>query len=157
VSGRGLRTASLVLLLAVSAWAARQYVELTSPDPASGRPGEKIEVSIPFKVLAGYHINSNKPTFDYMIATRMEWAKSPLQHLGDAFPPAQMKAFGFSSGKKLAVYEGSQILKTRLAIPANAAPGKLTLEGKFRYQACDHQACYPPNSLDVKVTVEVRK
>ncbi len=153
-----LRSASLILLLAATAWAAgRQYVELTQPDPAAGRPGEKIEVSIPFKVLAGYHINSNKPTFDYMIATRMEWTKSSIQHLGDTFPAPQMKVFGFSSGKKLAVYEGSQVLKTRLGIPANAAPGKLTLDGKFRYQACDHQACYPPNSVDVKVTVEVRK
>ncbi len=154
---RSLRAAGLILLLVVTVWAARQYVELTPPGPAAGRPGEKIEVSIPFKVLEGYHINSNKPTFDYMIATRMEWAKSEIQHLSDTFPPAQMKAFGFSSGKKLAVYEGNQILKTRLAIPANAAPGKLTMEGKFRYQACDHQSCYPPNNLDVKVTVEVRK
>ena len=154
---RYFQAAGVILLLAATAWAARQYVEVTQPDAASGRPGEKIEVSIPFKVLAGYHINSNKPTFDYMIATRMEWTKSSLQHLGESFPPPQMKAFGFSSGKKLAVYEGSQILKTRLAIPANAAPGKVTLEGKFRYQACDHQACYPPNSLDVKVTVEIRK
>ena len=151
------RTAGLMLVLAATAWAARQYVELTPPSPSAGRPGEKIEVSIPFKVLEGYHINSNKPTEDYMIPTRLEWAKSPLQHLGDTFPPAQLRDFGFSPGKKLAVYEGSQIVKTRLAIPAGTAPGKVTIEGKFRYQACDHNACYPPNSVDLRVTVEVRK
>jgi len=150
------RTAVLILLLAATAWAAKQYVELAPPD-AAGRPGEKIEVSIPFKVLAGYHINSNKPTFDYMIPTRVEWTKSTLQHLTDTYPPAQMKGFGFSPGKKLAVYEGSQILKTRLAIPAGAAPGKMMIEGKFRYQACDHNTCYPPSSVDLKLTVEVRK
>jgi thiol:disulfide interchange protein DsbD len=151
------RLALAVIALAAAAWAARQYASVTQPEPVSGRPGEKIEVSIPFKVLDGYHINANKPTFDYMIPTRMEWTSSALRHLGDTFPPPQHKAFGFSSGKKLAVYEGSQVLKTRFSIPANASAGRLTVEGKFRYQACDHQTCYPPYSVDVKVTVEVRR
>lgn len=152
---RHLPLAVTLLLLASSAWAARQYVQVTPPAAVSGKPGDKVEVSIPFKVLEGFHINSNKPTFKYMIATQMEWAGSELKHLDDAFPPAQMRAFSFSK-ERLAVYEGTQTVKARFTIPASAS-GKLTADGKLRYQACDQQTCYPPNSIDVKVTVEVKK
>ena len=149
--------AAAVIFLATTAWAARQYVTVTQAGSLAGKPGEKVEVSIPFTILPGYHINSNKPTFDYMIATRMEWSDPALKHLGDTFPPAGQKTFAFTSGKKLAVYEGSQTIKSRFAIPAGAAPGNVTLAGKLRYQACDSQACYPPNSVDVKVALEIRK
>ena len=153
----GARAAGAILLLCTATWAARQYVAVTAPQAVSGKPGDKVEISIPFKVLEGFHINSNKPTFEYMIATKVEWSESALKHLDDVFPPAQMKAFSFSPGKKLAVFEGSQIVKARFAIPAGTAPGKLTVDGKLRYQACDHQTCYPPNSIDVRVVVEVKK
>ena len=90
-----------------------------------------------------------------MIPTRLEWAPSALKHLEDVYPAAKSKQFSFSPGQKLAVYEGVQTLKARLAVPATAPLGKITLEGKLRYQACDDKACYPPASVTIQVPVEI--
>ena len=114
-------------------------------------------MAVKFQVAAGYHINSHKPSLDYLIPTRLEWAASKLKHLGDAFPPAALKSFSFSPDKKLAVYEGSQTLKSRFTVPANTPPGRLVLEGRLHYQACDDKACYPPASVPFQVPVEVRR
>ena len=136
----------------------RDLVTVTPPEtPFAARRGETLEVAVKFQVAAGYHINSHKPSLDYLIPTRVEWSASKLKHLGDAFPPAALKSFSFSPDKKLAVYEGAQTLKSRFAVPAGAPPGRLVLEGRLHYQACDDKACYPPTSVSFQAPVEVRR
>ncbi len=137
----------------------REYVKIIPPPmPVTAKPGTALEVTVDFEVLPGYHINSNKPTDEYMIPTRMEWSRlAGMKHKGDFFPPAENKAFSFTSGRKLAVYEGPQILKSRFTVPSTASPGRAVLEGRLRYQACDDKACYPPTAAEVKVTVEIKR
>jgi len=32
----------------------------------------------------------------------------------------------------------------------------MVLTGKLRYQACNHNACFPPKTIDVKVPADIR-
>ncbi len=134
----------------------RDLVQVDSPDSVDAKPGQTFEVPIKFFVKDGYHINSNKPTEEYMIPTRIEWQPSSLKHVSDAFPPATLSVFKFSQGKKLSVFEGGRTLKAKFTVPASGVSGKVTVEGTFRYQACDQQACYPPNKVEIKVPVNVK-
>jgi hypothetical protein len=142
--------ASLVLLQA------RPEVIVNAPRTAvTARPGGSVEITLEFIIPQGYHINSNKPTEEYLIPTRVEWTAGALKHQADTFPPPVLKSFAFAPNKKLSVFEGVQKLKSRFAVPAGA-PGPVTLEGKFRYQACDDAVCYPPRTTEFKVPVQIR-
>lgn len=143
----------LLLLLLLGQGTKRELVQIDVPDTVEVRAGKEFEVPVKFYVADGYHINSNKPTEEYMLPTKIDWQPSSLKHLDDVFPPADMKAFGFSAGKKLSVFEGMRIIKARFTAPASA--GKVTLEGTFRYQACDQRACYPPSKVSVRVPVKI--
>jgi hypothetical protein len=133
----------------------RELVQIDTPANVEARPGQTFEVEIKFFVADGYHINSNKPTEEYMIPTRIEWQPSPLKHVSDAFPPADMVAFKFSNGKKLSVYEGGRSIKAKFTVPASGVSGKVDVDGIFKYQACDHQACYPPAKVEIRIPVRI--
>jgi hypothetical protein len=148
-------TLFLVVLSSAAQTPKRNLVQLDVPDQIEAHAGKEVEVPVKFWVADGYHINSNKPTEEYMIPTKVDWQPSPLKHVGDVFPAADQRAFGFTKGKKLSVFEGTRTLKARFAIPASGASGTLTLEGTFRYQACDQAACYPPGKVAIKVAVKV--
>jgi alkyl hydroperoxide reductase subunit AhpC len=61
--------------------------------------------------------------------------------------------------EKAAVYEGKfsverdVTLAQQKPLQAAAPDGKLTLEGSFRYQACDLKVCYPPVTVPLKWTL----
>lgn len=134
----------------------RDWVKITPLEsPQLARRGGRLEIAVEFAVAPGYHINSSKPSQDYLIPTRVEWSLSVLKHLENVFPSTQSKQFSFSPRQKLAVYEGVQTLKARFAVPKTAPLGKIALEGKLRYQACDDKACYPPASVTIQVPVEI--
>lgn len=145
------------LLLAVMMMAAtkRDLVQVDTPANLEARPGQTIEVEIKFFVADGYHINSNKPTEEYMIPTRIEWQPSALKHVADAFPPPEMVAFEFNKDKKLSVYEGRRSVKAKFTVPSSGVSGKVELAGTFKYQACDQHACYPPNKVELKIPIKI--
>lgn len=145
-----------ILFPAYGKAAPRDWVKITALEsPQLAKRGGRLQIAVEFAVAPGYHINSSRPSQVYLIPTRVEWSPSVLKHLENVFPPAGSKAFGFSERKKLSVYEGVQTLKARFAVPETAPPGRITLEGKLRYQACDDKACYPPASVTFQAPVEI--
>jgi hypothetical protein len=131
----------------------RNIVLIDAPDTVAAHAGKEFEVPVQFHVQDGFHINSNKPTEEYLIPTRIDWDASGAKHVADDFPPAELKVFGFTNGKKFSVFEGQQTIKVRFTAPAT--PGNIVLDGVLRYQACDQKACYPPSKAPVHVTVKV--
>ena len=133
--------------------AKRNLVQIDAPETVAARAGKEFDVALQFHVQDGYHINSNKPTEEYLIATRIDWDPSGAKHVSDDFPPADLRVFGFTNGKKFSVFEGMRTVKARFTAPASA--GTIVLDGVFKYQACDQHACYPPSKVPVHVTVKV--
>jgi len=133
----------------------RNLVQIDAPETVQARAGKEFEVSVQFHVQDGYHINSNKPSEEYLIPTKVEWDASGAKHVSDDFPPADMRVFDFTNGKKFSVFEGTRTLKARFTAPASA--GSVVLDGVFKYQACDQHACYPPSKVPVHVTVKVER
>ena len=146
---------ALLWALLLLAPAKRELVQVDTPANVEARPGQTFEVEIKFFVADGYHINSNKPTEEYLIPTRIEWQPSALKHVSDAFPAPAMVAFKFNKDKKLSVYEGGRTIKAKFTVPSTGVSGKVAVEGTFRYQACDQQACYPPAKVEIRVPVKI--
>jgi len=118
--------------------------------------GREFEVAITVEIARGFHMNSHKPSDDYLIPTTITPQLPPGIKLADTiYPPGQLKKFAFSPNKPLDVYTGSVTLRLKLVALANAALGAVTIPVTLRYQACNDAACLPPVKVPVNVALEI--
>lgn len=129
----------------------RAYVSL-QPIPR----GKQFEIAVVANIVAGYHVNSHKPTDPYLIPTTITPAlPKGFQLVDTIYPPGQEKRFPFSPDKPLNVYSGTVTLRLKLTAQNNAALGPATIPLTLRYQACNDAACLPPVKLPVSAKVDV--
>ncbi len=151
---------ALVLLSAVAAAAQNrrpEWVKVLPPAPITAVAGQKLEVPLEVEIMQGFHINADKPSYEYQIPTKLEWTSKEFKLLGIDYPKAEQTSFSFAPNEKLAVYQGMPTIRSRFEVPRTAREGKVTLQGKLRTQACDDKACYPPVTVPVEIPVEVKK
>lgn len=117
---------------------------------SGGNDGEAL---VMLNIEAGYHVNANPATYPYLIATEVTADKVEGLDTGKAiYPPAKKQKFEFAE-EPLAVYEGQ--IEVRLPFKV-AGKGSRSLPLKVRVQACDHEKCFPPATLNTNVSVEVK-
>jgi len=118
--------------------------------------GREFEVAITVEIARGFHMNSHKPSDDYLIPTTITPQLPPGIKLADTiYPAGQLKKFAFSPNKPLDVYTGSVTLKLKLVAQASAVLGATTIPVTLRYQACNDAACLPPVKVPVNVSLEI--
>jgi len=111
------------------------------------------EALVMLNIEAGYHVNANPATYSYLIATEVAADKVEGIDVGKAvYPAAKKQKFEFAD-EPLAVYEGQ--IEVRLPIKV-AGKGSRSLPLNVRVQACDHEKCFPPATLNTNVSVEVK-
>ena len=102
-----------------------------------------------------WHVNSNKPTFDYLIPTVLTlelpegWTQEQVH-----YPPAEMKRFAFAD-QPLAVYDGDVVIVADLKVPAGAAAGTYPVRGSLGYQACNDSTCLRPVTREAEIQLTV--
>jgi DsbC/DsbD-like thiol-disulfide interchange protein len=117
--------------------------------------GKTFEVAIVADIQSGYHMNSNKPSEDYLIPTTVALTPpSGFRLLSTTYPDGKLLSFTFSKDK-LSVYSGSVTVRIKLAADASAAPGDATLPFLLHFQACNDTACLPPAKIQIPVTVKI--
>lgn len=117
--------------------------------------GKTFEVAVVAEILPGFHVNSNKPAEDYLIATELQpELPAGFKVLSTIYPPGKLKKFDFSE-KKLSVYEGTFTLRMKIQAPPDAPLGKTPLPLALRYQACNDFACLPPVKIPVPLEIEL--
>jgi len=112
-----------------------------------------VDVKVTAPLNEGFHLNSHTPTEDYLIPLTLKW-EGPLQEVDVVYPKPQFEKYSFEE-KPLSVLTGQFPLVTKFKAPASAAVGPVTLNGKVRYQACNNNACFPPKTVPVTLTVQV--
>lgn len=117
--------------------------------------GAEVEIRLKAQLQQGYHVNSDKPTDDFLIPLKLTWAKDPLQTEQIIYPMPQMEKYAFSPNP-LSVYSGTFEIATKFKAAPAAAPGPAIMNGKLRYQACNSKECLPPKTIDVAVTVDIQ-
>ena len=111
-------------------------------------PGSEQVVELRFRVDEGYHINSHSPMDDLLTPTTLKFAPGVVKVVHTEYPQGEIiKLTG--SGEGLDVYQGEFRVHLRVVAPR----GFSTMTGTVRYQACDNQACFPPKTLAVRLTV----
>ena len=115
-------------------------------------------VTLTFRVPAGYHINSNTPKSEFLIATSLRIEVPTDIVLGKIeYPAGEDRAFPFSPDEKLSVYSGDFSIVVGVHPLHSVVPGKYEMHGTLRYQACDNAACYPPKNLPLQFEIKVVK
>ncbi len=156
----------LSLLFSLPAWLSCGADDLFSSktDYVTFEPGATVPLISPkattvqlrFRVRNGYHINSHHPKSDLLIPTTIKLAPpSDIMAGRITYPPGQEIAFPFSPAEKLSVYAGEFAIKALLTTTRVATPGKFTVHGELRYQACNDNACFPPRAIPLQFNVRV--
>ena len=151
--------------LALLAWPLVSFAQLgsignvinfTPPHKLSEKAGAAADSTLKLTLRPGYHVNTNKPSDEYLIPLRLTWNAGAVEATGVTFPAGEMRKYSFSQ-KPLAVYTGDFELVTHFKVAANAVAGYSKATGKLRYQSCNDNMCLPPKTLDVSLDVEVTR
>jgi thiol:disulfide interchange protein DsbD len=146
------RSAPALLLLALLfANAAQAQIGFPAPDAlpkasiegsVESRAGDEVQGTVLVTIMSGWHVNSNTPTEEFAIPTVLELDANAVDVLEVKYPPHTMKAFEFTGGKQLAVYDG----KFPIHFRAKLKNGATKIDASLRFQACSDRVCLPPNS-----------
>jgi thiol:disulfide interchange protein DsbD len=113
------------------------------------RTGDDVEGTIVATIADGWHVNSNTPTEEFAIPTVLELDAATAELTEAKYPAHAMKAFEFTGGKELAVYDGKFAIPFRAKLKAGTAK----LVANLRYQACSDTICLPPRTATVEIDV----
>jgi hypothetical protein len=118
-------------------------------------PGDTTEAIVHLMIGSGYHVNANPATYSYLIATEVKAGNSEGITPGTpSYPAATKQKFEFAD-EPLAVYQGHIEIKLPLKLDV-VTPGVRTLPITIRVQACDHEKCFPPATINAAIPVEVK-
>ena len=131
-------------------------VAFTAPAAITLQAGKNGNMVLPFRVANGFHINSHKPHEDYLIATELKLEPpSGVMVSKVDYPDGKDASFPFAPDEKLSVYSGDFTVALQVHAPPKTPPGKYSIKGVLRFQACDNRACYPPKNTPIEVEINV--
>jgi uncharacterized protein YyaL (SSP411 family) len=128
--------------------------EWSFPSEAT-RPGGAVVASIAVHIKDGWHVNSAKPTLDYLIPTKVT-VSDPGGTTVEAidYPPGQMVKLQFAE-QELSVYQGTVTIRPRLRVPRTLSPSSIPIVARMTYQSCSDKSCLPPETVEFKAPLVV--
>jgi DsbC/DsbD-like thiol-disulfide interchange protein len=129
----------------------RSVVRLNAPEKISGTRNQTLTFDLVATMKPGYHVASNiAPAYPLKVKL-LDNDAAQLQNV--VYPAPKSHKLG---DETLSVFDGDVRLKLTLKIAPNAPAGRTVLTGKVSYQACDDRACLRPDSIDIKLPLDIR-
>jgi len=117
--------------------------------------GQDFDLAVIIDIKSGLHINSNKPTEDFLIPTVIKFVPSHDMSFGKPlFPKPELKTFSFSENK-ISVYEGRVVVFVNVSTSPNLSLESKTIKGVVSYQGCDANVCYAPGEAPFEISLDV--
>lgn len=152
------------ILIVVGVYAAATTTVAAQPNisingkisPAKIGPGRTVKATVVIDIPHGYHVHSNRPLEKFLIATKLDVEAPNGIRVGPVtYPRALLRNFKFSKNR-VAVYEGRVVMRFSLTVPNNFSGGSAEIKAKVRYQSCNHEVCFPPQTKEVKLWLTVQ-
>ena len=110
--------------------------------------------TIVLEIPGNLHVNSNRPSSEYLIPTVVKLTGKGVKIGAVKYPQGADRTFKFTS-KSLNVYEGTVSFPFKITVPRSYKGKSITIEAKVEFQACTEEVCYPPNSETLTLTATV--
>ena len=162
------RGATLVLVLALllTTPAVTNTVRADPPDPNIGvagffsadkaQRGRVVQAAVVLDIPGGYHVNSNRPLSKYDIATVLKVEGLSGVRIGAiSYPRATVRRLKASNNEPLALFEGRAIMRFTVTLPPNFQPGMTELRASVRYQSCNDEVCFAPQTRQISMPIGV--
>lgn len=117
--------------------------------------GRTVQAVVVMDIPSGFHVNSNRPLAKFLVATQLRLESPAGIRAGPViYPRAVLRRFKFSKDE-LSVYEGRAILRFNMTVPANFSSGAAELKARLRYQSCNEELCFPPQTREVTLPITI--
>ena len=131
-------------------------IELEPIAEADGaHAGSTFRVAVQARLDAGFHVNSNKPLEEFLIATELNLAPPEGVELVELAWPEPIMLSQAGADEPLAVFEETFVIGASLTVETNLPTGLYIVPGVLHYQACDEKMCYLPATADLEFPVAV--
>ncbi len=124
-------------------------------DLSSYAAGTRARIAAVATIDDGWHIQSNTPSFEYLIPTELAlelpegWPEPSVRYPAHVMWQSQFEA------DPLAVYEYEAVIHAELDLPEDLAAGTVEAPVVLHYQACDDLVCLPPTTAETTVRLEI--
>ena len=145
---------SILIIFAIGITASAQNISGSITGGTVAR-GSKARGVITMSIPSGLHVNSNRPSSQYAIATTVRLSGPGAGSSSVSYPRGHNRKFEFSENL-INVYEGTVHFPFVVNVPARFSGGTLRLRAVVHYQACTNEVCYPPKDKEVTLTARVR-
>ena len=127
-----------------------------SASPSNVQRGRAVSVSVTMDIPSDYHVNSSRPLEKFLIPTQLTVeSASGFRVTPVSYPRAILRKLKFSKSQ-VAVYEGRAVMRFKATAPANIDKGSKEIKLRLRYQACNDDVCFPPQTKQLNVWVNVQ-
>lgn len=118
--------------------------------------GSEVQTVVRMSIDDNWHINSNRPTLEWLIGTVLTLdLPDNVQIVDIQYPAYKEFEFSFAEGQPLHVYEGDAPIFLTLSIDGDAPLGLSEITGNLRVQACDDMTCLAPSNIPVSFSFAV--
>ena len=117
--------------------------------------GRSVQGTIVMDIPSGYHTHSNRPLEKYLIATQLQIEAPSGVRVGPViYPRPLLRSLKFSKSK-VSVFEGRATMRFNVTVPRNFQGNSAELKVRLRFQSCNDDLCFPPQTKEVKLWLSV--
>lgn len=122
----------------------------------SVRRGRSAQAVVVMEIPSGFHVNSNRPLEKFLIPTQLQIeAPAGVKVSAVSYPRALLRQLKFSKNR-VAVYEGKAMFRFNVTVPASFGSDSTELKARLKYQSCNDEVCFPPQTREISIPVKVR-
>lgn len=126
-----------------------------SLSPGKTQRGRTVQGTIVMDIPSGYHANSNRPLERFLIATQLQIEAPQGIRVGPiVYPRPLLRSLKFSKSK-VSVFEDRTAMRFSVTVPRNFTGNSAELKARLRFQSCNDEACFPPQTREVKLWLNV--
>jgi DsbC/DsbD-like thiol-disulfide interchange protein len=117
--------------------------------------GRTVQGTISMDIPSGFHVNSNRPPEKFLIATQLQIEAPKGIRVGPiVYPRPLLRALKFSKSK-VSVFEGRATMRFSVTVPRNFTGNSAELKAQLRFQSCNDDTCFRPQTREVKLWLNV--
>ncbi|MBF8247711.1 MAG: thiol:disulfide interchange protein DsbD [Bacteroidetes bacterium] len=113
--------------------------------------GSTFQIALILDIAKGWHVNSHRPTTQYLIPTDVQLDPREGYIVTDLkYPKGTLQKLGFSD-QPLDVYEGTVTIFVSVKVSETLASDGDTVRGRLRVQSCDDKVCLAPSTISLAI------